>query len=161
MSYFCWVDNASNAMLFSTASSSSWVLNKFHKSYLYRKLPIHAIGCLGASLCACLAYSSRPLFTFTNLSFLNLTFDSGCCGKHSLCIVRLTPTLSLWSSGTKLCTLTTPEKRSSKGQDVEEEEGGLLSKLIFALANLIRISQTLCTAEFPPQFHLCIPISMS
>jgi len=44
-----------------------------------------------------------------------------------------------------LCTLTTPEKRASKGQDEEDEEGevdeGLLSKLIFAAFNLIRISQ--------------------
>ena len=64
-----------------------------------------------------------------------------------------------------LCTLTTPEKRASKGHEVEEvevveveveeveveveevEEGedfeeGLLSKLIFAVSNLIRISHT-------------------
>ena len=44
-----------------------------------------------------------------------------------------------------LCTLTTPEKRASKGHDEEDEEGevgeGLLSKLIFAAFNLIRISQ--------------------
>ena len=44
-----------------------------------------------------------------------------------------------------LCTLTTPEKSASKGHEEEEEEGevdeGLLSKLIFAASNLIRISQ--------------------
>ena len=44
-----------------------------------------------------------------------------------------------------LCTLTTPEKRASKGHEEEDEEGeveeGLLSKLIFAAFNLIRISQ--------------------
>ena len=45
-----------------------------------------------------------------------------------------------------LCTLTTPEKRASKGHEEEDEEGeveeGLLSKLILAVFNLIRISQT-------------------
>ena len=45
-----------------------------------------------------------------------------------------------------LCTLTTPEKSASKGHEEEEDEGeveeGLLSKLIFEVFNLIRISQT-------------------
>ena len=78
--------------------------------------------------------------------------------KHRCLIVRLTPSLSLWSSGTRLWTLTTPEKRASKGQDEgEDKEDGLLSKFIFALSNLIRISQkqddftliSLWTGRFP------------
>ena len=47
-----------------------------------------------------------------------------------------------------LCTLTTPEKRSSKGQ--------VGAELIFALAKLIGISQTLFTDELPLQAHLFI-----